>query len=143
MDNTLKVLKLIFEALEIEFPTKTLENHSLMQKSLYLVQRMGVDLGYRFKWYESGPFSPVFEDDHLQFIGNKEKTLELLHPQVKDKLDLVKKLLKPCGELSKREWAQLVASLDYLVKVDGYNFKAAKEIIVKQMPTIAIEAEKA
>lgn len=40
------------------FSNETLEDRKRFQKTIYLIQAFGIDLGYEFNWYVHGPYSP-------------------------------------------------------------------------------------
>lgn len=40
------------------FSNETLEDRKQFQKTIYLLQAAGIDLGYDFNWYVHGPYSP-------------------------------------------------------------------------------------
>lgn len=40
------------------FSNETLEGRKQFQKTIYLMQAFGIDLGYEYNWYVHGPYSP-------------------------------------------------------------------------------------
>ena len=40
------------------FSNDTLDDRKRFQKTVYLIQAFGIDLGYDFNWYVHGPYSP-------------------------------------------------------------------------------------
>lgn len=56
------------------FSNETLEDRKRFQKTVYLIQAFGIDLGYEFNWYVHGPYSP-----RLAKVGYK---LEEIYDQV-------------------------------------------------------------
>jgi uncharacterized protein YwgA len=40
-----------------------------LQKTIYLLQKMGLDFGYRFKWYTLGPYSSDLANDMFEGIS--------------------------------------------------------------------------
>jgi uncharacterized protein YwgA len=51
-------------------------NEKHVQWAIYLAQRGGVDLGYRFKWYSSGPLCPELTSDLYEMISDLEMMYE-------------------------------------------------------------------
>ncbi|WP_276260636.1 hypothetical protein [Haloglomus litoreum] len=41
-----------------EFSNRSLEGRKKFQKTIYLIQAAGIDLGYEYNWYVHGPYSP-------------------------------------------------------------------------------------
>ena len=64
MKAHLVALKLVADASSNDVDASTLESRKLFQKVVYLVQRCGLDLGYRFAWDEMGPYCPKLSEDY-------------------------------------------------------------------------------
>ena len=54
---------------------KTDGNHTIYQKTIYLLQNYGVSLGYGFEWRVRGPYSPQLHSDleALHYIIHPEE----------------------------------------------------------------------
>lgn len=59
------------------------DSRLVLQKAVYLLQQAGVHLGYRFRWYLRGPYSPDLTEDIFLHARDGAKTREEL-----DKWDL-------------------------------------------------------
>jgi hypothetical protein len=145
VDNGLLALKLVLEGLGVEASVDDFDKRLMMQKAVYLGQRLGVDLGYRFSWYRRGPYSSALADDYFRLCSAGEQSADdrKLHPKVAERLEAAQRLLVPKDEMEPPDWAELVASLDYLLKVDGYEFQNAKKVLQDTKPELAEAADDA
>lgn len=98
-----------------------------MQKMVYLLERMGMNVGdYNFVWYKHGPYSQGLQDDaskikastmrdvkfteHAQIIMNKMKTIAEMYTQTTYDMP---------------SWLEAVASLDFLLTRKMYDEQKA------------------
>jgi len=58
MDRQQIGVKLTIDGLGLEFKIDFFQDRLIMQKSVYLAQAAGVNLGYYYHWYLYGPYSP-------------------------------------------------------------------------------------
>lgn len=63
MDREQIGLKLTLDALGLECDLSDFDRRLVLQKTIYLVQAAKVDLGYTFRWYLRGPYSPGLTRD--------------------------------------------------------------------------------
>lgn len=107
----------------------------LLQKSTYLLQCWGVDLGFRYNWYIRGPYCPdltaqAFDiSEHYEEYAQICKKLELTEP-VKQTIEEIKNWIsdnKPV-EMNPIDWQELIASLHY-IQHRTYLENKDKEII--------------
>src|SRR3989442_1336381 len=63
MDRQQIGLKLVLEALGRELRLDDFPSRLSLQKTIYLVQAAGVDLGYSYSWYLRGPYSSALTRD--------------------------------------------------------------------------------
>ena len=63
MDRQQIGLKLALDALGQELDLSSFDPRLALQKTIYLAQATGVDLGYTFAWYLRGPYSPGLTRD--------------------------------------------------------------------------------
>lgn len=64
MDRQQIGAKLVLNLLGLEsVPIATFNQRLIIQKSIYLAQVAGVDLGYYYRWYLRGPYSPSLTSD--------------------------------------------------------------------------------
>lgn len=65
MDRQQIGVKLAIDGLELPFEIGTFMDRLIMQKSVYLAQAAGVNLGYYYHWYLHGPYSPSLTRDEF------------------------------------------------------------------------------
>jgi len=58
MDRQQILLAKSLEAARVPLSVKTFNERLILQKSVYLLQAAGIHMGYRFRWYIRGPYSP-------------------------------------------------------------------------------------
>jgi uncharacterized protein YwgA len=63
MDRQQIGLKLAWDALGLPMKLGTFGARLTLQKAIYLAQEAGVQLGYSFRWYLRGPYSPDLTRD--------------------------------------------------------------------------------
>ncbi len=63
MDRQQIGVKLTTNGLGLDFKIKYFQDRLIMQKSVYLAQTAGVNLGYYYHWYLHGPYSPSLTRD--------------------------------------------------------------------------------
>jgi uncharacterized protein YwgA len=151
MKPSQKILKLILDTLNTSSDWSSLENRRIVQKSLYIIQEAGANIGYLFRWYSMGPSSPELTRDCFQL----NTTLSLddtsfsefeLHDDVKNILDSISPLLTPPEDvkLCQADWLELVASLLFIMKekstISNAPFKIqSKRSYLLEYQHIAIE----
>ena len=150
MDGRLVVLQLVLKELGISSDIRQLKNRKEIQKSIYLGQISGVDLGYRFGWYLLGPYSTSLTRDYYQLsedISSKSETSSkrVLKNVVKTRLAKVKPLFKVPKDvdLEPEEWLELLASFHYLRKVQKLSVEDTDAKLSDQKPKLVPFLEKA
>ena len=63
MDRQQIGVKLAIDGLNLPFKIDGFQDRLIMQKSVYLAQTAGVNLGYYYHWYLHGPYSPSLTRD--------------------------------------------------------------------------------
>ena len=58
MDRQQILLAKSLEAAEVPLHVTSFHDRLILQKSVYLLQCSGIHIGYRFRWYIRGPYSP-------------------------------------------------------------------------------------
>lgn len=121
MDSRLPGVYLLMEQLG-EFKREEFDDRLLIQKSVYLMQLMGIDLRFRYSWYLRGPFSKglshaVYEID--EDVKQRARGLSL-RSEVTPVLDQMKKIAEQMPQqLNKPRWFELVASIHFLIHISG------------------------
>lgn len=121
MNPKLTTLKLFLETLGTNTRIDKLDDRKRVQKTIYLGQLTGVDLGYRFGWYLYGPYSPELTRDYYSLATlHNDPTPEQwkLNDNVKERLQQILPLMEPPVNLKSvltiEDWLELVASYHYL-----------------------------
>lgn len=117
---------LIFKALELNIDS--LDNRIIAQKKIFLLQELGVKLGYSYNWYLHGPYSPDLTSylyDNLEifyngFDFNGYACTEKVNEDINKVNELGNNIPK---EFDRVSWYELLASLLYLYKRDGLRDK--------------------
>jgi uncharacterized protein YwgA len=63
MDRRQIALKLVLEGLGLDISLSKFYERLIIQKSVYLAQAAGVNMGYEFNWYLRGPYSRAVSND--------------------------------------------------------------------------------
>lgn len=145
MERRLLSLKLLLKELGIDPNIRTVDQRKTLQKAVYLAQRAGLDLGHRYGWYLKGPYSPSLARDYYALAeaieeGNDTSEKYQLHVNQRVKLAGVKEELSQTEgltRLSKPDWLELLASVDYRIKVVGEGEAAAEATIKTEKPSLA------
>lgn len=138
MEDSLRVLEPVLQELGISSEIASVNDRKRIQKAIYLAQLPGVDMGYRFGWYRMGPYSPSLTRDYYAIdearrlgafeLGNAE-----LRDDIVNRLDKIKGLLSVppdlADQLGDADWLELVASLDYLQRVQRKTYDQAVEAL--------------
>src|SRR5438876_1106010 len=69
MDRQQILLAKALDAAEIPLNVTTFDDRLILQKAVYLLQCAGVRLGYRFRWYLRGPYSPDMTAGAFGIVG--------------------------------------------------------------------------
>src|SRR2546421_10312433 len=144
MDSRLILLKLFLDELGVPDDIATVDDRKRVQKAVYLGQRSGLNLGYRFGWYLMGPYSPGLTKDYFALSeaissGDREYESHALGPTSKAQLHRIASLcLVPANvAASQEDWLELLASLHYLRTVSGYSHAKSQDVLRVQKPHLA------
>lgn len=109
---------LIFQALDVS--KDTFEDRLIGQKKIFLLQEMGVNIGYDYNWYVRGPYSPSLTNyiyHNLDMLKEQDFSKYTLQNNVQEKIDNINSLDKKKPEsLSVPSWYELLASVLYICK---------------------------
>ncbi len=113
---------LVLKELGIGHRMGTFTDRLKVQKSVYLAQAAGVDIGHHFNWYLRGPYAPGLTQDVFDAIENEDVDSILdeweLDAASKRKLTALKKSFRPPKDLEEPQWLELLASAHFLVARD-------------------------
>jgi hypothetical protein len=143
MESSLAALKLVLDDLDVALDVSAIYRRKTIQKAIYLAQRAGVDLGYRFGWYIRGPYSPPLATAYYglaealasdEAIGPRE-----LRSDLRNRLKAIRPLMDvPSGlSLHQADWLELLASLHYLLTIRNQDLEKATTTLQKEKPNLA------
>lgn len=110
---------LVLRELGIEPGMEFFADRLSVQKSIYLAQAAGVQLGHHYNWYLRGPYSPSLTQDVFDAIENSELPLSLegweLDSGTRKTLSALRERFSAPPNLSRPLWLELLASTHFLV----------------------------
>lgn len=121
MDRQQIALKLSVEGLGLQFKIDTFERRLILQKAVYLVQEIGVHLGYYYQWYLYGPYCPSLTRDEYSIVCELEQGFDesegwVLDENSQKRLERLKKLIIESEGKDKSRKLELLASVHFLLK---------------------------
>lgn len=139
MESRLEALSLALKEMGVPLSIAGIDKRKTIQKAIYLGQRAGANLGYRYGWYLKGPYSPALARDYYALAQQPSKTQRKLNPRVAQRLRSIQALLRPPkdSKLRMADWAELVASVDFLKRESNLSEEKVREIIERQKPRLA------
>lgn len=135
MDRQQIALRLSLRELCIELDMGSFDRRLVVQKAAYLAQAAGVGLGYYFRWYLRGPYSPDLTSDAFSIqdelaANNDEAETWELDPSSRSKLGDLKPLLSSPSEKDRARSLELLASIHYLVSRNQVKGEDSREVQV-------------
>ena len=122
------VLAVIFKNIGM-FDIENLRNRLIMQKTIYLLQAFGLDIGYKFYWDKYGVYSEVLKKDSKEInIFYKElPTINLqLKTEAREKFDRYIKFMK--NKKHNADKLEVASSIHYLYSL-GWNKEKIEYIV--------------
>lgn len=140
--NSIDIVKgIVFKNLDINKDSFT--NRLLSQKKIFLLQSLGVDLGYVYNWYVHGPYSPALTN----YIYNNIEVLLISDFSNYDLTDVTMNAIEKVkilanskiAGLTEAELYELYASLLYIHKnntwgIDNTNDNECIEKLLQYKP---------
>lgn len=111
------------------FNLGTFGGRLVLQKTIYLLQSYGLNLGYNFSWYIHGPYSPQLTKDafRLQNIYSQIPAAEFTDPKIERRLT---EFLKFVGDKkTDGDWLEQLACTHFLKSLNPAEKEA--NIIIK------------
>lgn len=107
------VFKYIFDR---KFNPSSFEDRLEMQKSVYILQNMGISVGdYNFLWYKHGPYSQTLQDDIVNLSRTSPDVNIKFSSDAKKELDALKAVIEMKDiEYSQSEWLECLGSILYI-----------------------------
>lgn len=120
MDRQQIALRLSLRELGIELDMGSFDRRLIVQKAAYLAQAAGVGLGYYFRWYLRGPYSPDLTSDAFGIqdalkAERDESDAWVLDEQSRTRLKKLQPLLSPQGNQGRANHLERLASIHFLV----------------------------
>ena len=114
------------------FCLNSFSDRLLIQKKVYLAQKLGFDAGYHYRWYLHGPYSTALTSEIYEVIPEGVNSINdyELNSSATTILDKVNELEKhpSCSEsnLECVEWYELIASIEYLKNQSSWLIDKSK-----------------
>jgi len=127
---------ILYMIAENEFSLKrdTISDRLKLQKTIYLLEAAGMQLGYGFSWYKFGPYSQdLVRDAYTVLQSEKEKYKKATRSWrfSKTTIEKIEKFKEICANiLDDLRQLELVASVDFVCST-WYPEKAADDTIVE------------
>lgn len=124
MDRQQILLGKALEAAEMPLNVGTFDDRLILQKSVYLLQSAGVHLGYRFRWYLRGPYSPEMTAGAFGIAGEAEAAQQelrgwTLDDETRTRIERIKPLLASAGnKAAHARRMELLASTLFLINTN-------------------------
>lgn len=115
--NTIDIVNgIIFRILELRI--ESFEDRLICQKKIYLLQELGIDLGYKYNWYVYGPYSPALTNyvySHIDIFNNYDFSEYELNEDAVERITIVNNIVNDRYEgCSEAGWYELLASIVYV-----------------------------
>jgi len=134
------ILRLIIEELPW-LNIDTFGERKILQKTIYLLQSLGINLRYNYNWYIHGPYSPGLANDAYEIVANKDYYAAEIknYNLTKDALDVIENYKRLFNTRKEDElWLELISSLLFLRKNFNRNERESlKEILLKKKTKFA------
>jgi uncharacterized protein YwgA len=142
MDRQQIGLKLALDALGQELDLSNFNQRLILQKTVYLIQATKVDLGYTFRWYLRGPYSPGLTSDafalkaELTQNGDELKDWKL-DPVSLQRLVHLREVFQAIPSQKRARRLELLASVHFLLRT-----RQAKSSDVAGLRAVLLRNEK-
>ena len=107
---------IVFQKMAIS--KESFNDRLICQKKIYLLQSLGVDLGYSYNWYVRGPYSPALTNyiySNLDVLSSTDFSRYALSEEAEKRINQVNDLEKDkTQDMEKVSWYELLASLLYI-----------------------------
>lgn len=118
-----------------DFEMDTFDGRLKLQKTVYLLQAFGVNMGYHFNWYKRGPYSPDLTRDGFE-VSKDKKHMAYMPVKFRDddtlaKYDNFKKFI--ADQKDNADSLEIAASLCYRRNEDGMSTDMALDLTENKM----------
>jgi uncharacterized protein YwgA len=125
MDRQQIGLKLALDALALPLELSDFDRRLILQKTIYLVQSARVDLGYTFRWYLRGPYSPGLTRDAFALKAESQESEDLqgwsLDAPSLERLGQLRKMIESIPSEKQSSRLELLASVHFLIQTRQAN----------------------
>lgn len=116
--QNLVILKAVLDRVDGD-SFETLEGRITFQKRVYLLQALGLDLGYTFSWNQYGPYSSELAQDGLLLETGVVDESGLKEPlrftaSAEKAFDAFEELTVAPSNITRAGWMELLSSLHYV-----------------------------
>ncbi len=120
MDRQQIGVKLTIDGLGLPFKINIFQDRLIMQKSVYLAQTAGVNLGYYYHWYLYGPYSPSLTRDEYAIatdisVGLDESEGWNLDDKSSQRLERIRDIFAEPDRNKLAKKLELLASVHFLI----------------------------
>ena len=134
MDNQQLAVKLIFDKAGREFKMDTFDDRLIVQKTIYLVQCLGINLGYHFSWYLKGPYSTSLASDGFSIQDEISRGLDesrkwKLDDSLAAKIESIRDWFSESDKKALAKQLEVFASVHFLVEKKGINYNNTSELV--------------
>ncbi len=121
MDRQQIGVKLAIDGLNLPFKIEGFQDRLIMQKSVYLAQAAGVNLGYYYHWYLYGPYSPSLTRDEYAIatdvsVGLDESEGWKLDDRSSQRLEGIRDIFTEPERDKLAKKLELLASVHFLIE---------------------------
>jgi uncharacterized protein YwgA len=134
MNRSQILLSLVLNEAGVPISVDEFDNRLLVQKSVYLLQQAGVQLGYPYSWYVRGPYSSRLASDLFylaEMEGDESQVLGAytLGEKTRNIVSKIKEFFAQPGSLAERaKELELLASVLFLLKTGQAKSDNEQEI---------------
>jgi len=115
------LLRLLMGELGVDPKLETFRDRLILQKSVYLLQGLGLPTKFGYGWYLRGPYSPALTRAVFQEVVEAERHEEashedyLLASETREQVSVLKRLRRQALEvgLAEDKWLELLASMHF------------------------------
>ena len=110
------LLKPVFKSIfDRDFQPNVFEDRLEMQKTVYLLQNMGISVGdYKFMWYKHGPYSQILQNDILNLQSVGDINIDFSADAKREIRTLKNAVFKEGLEYNLSQWVECLGSLQYI-----------------------------
>jgi len=135
MTNTNKLWKYLDEISGTNI--QTFNDRKKLQKTVYFLQRMGLNMGYKFGWYIHGPYCSDLTKDAFEFHNQNETLKATGFSEISPaEIEIIGNIKNFVGDLKDSpDMLELLASLDFIKNIAYIPDieEKDKQVVIKQL----------